>query len=117
MSERLVLSTIRSLIVNVSSSLVLCCQVIRVFLRVSDQAGSGVGQVMGDHDTDVAEYLYKEGSNRAGLINLLCKDLTNACAGKVPRVPKVIQSTCELPPLHALLGGLSIIMSVNDCIL
>jgi hypothetical protein len=45
---------------------------------------------MGDHDTDVAEYLYKPGATRAGVVKLLCKDLSKACVGKPPRVPKVI---------------------------
>ncbi len=63
-----------------------------------------VGQVMGDYDTDVAEFLYKPGAQRAGLSKLLCKDLSKACVGKVPPVPKVILSTCELPYLIALLS-------------
>jgi hypothetical protein len=46
---------------------------------------------MGDHDTDVAEYLYKAGATRAGVIKLLCKDLSKACVGKLPRLPKVLQ--------------------------
>lgn len=45
-------------------------------------------EVMGDHDTDLAEYLYKAGATRAGLTKLLCKDLSKACVGKTPRVPK-----------------------------
>lgn len=45
-------------------------------------------EVMGDHDTDVAEYLYKPGATRAGVVKLLCKDLSKACVGKPPRVPK-----------------------------
>lgn len=49
-------------------------------------------QVMGDHDTDVAEYLYKPGATRAGVIKLLCKDLSKACVGKVPPVPKVLHN-------------------------
>lgn len=46
---------------------------------------------MGDYDTDVAEYLYKEGATRAGVTKLLCKELSKACVGKPPRVPKVEQ--------------------------
>lgn len=46
---------------------------------------------MGDYDTDVAEYLYKEGATRAGVTKLLCKELSKACVGKAPRVPKVEQ--------------------------
>ncbi|KAH8938495.1 hypothetical protein BDL97_16G086100 [Sphagnum fallax] len=45
-------------------------------------------EVMGDYDTDVAEFLYKPGAQRAGLSKLLCKDLSKACVGKVPPVPK-----------------------------
>ncbi|KAG0620810.1 hypothetical protein M758_4G246300 [Ceratodon purpureus] len=45
-------------------------------------------EVMGDHDTDVAEYLYKPEATRAGVIKLLCKDLSKACVGKPPRLPK-----------------------------
>jgi hypothetical protein len=70
-----------------------------------------VGQVMGDYDTDVAEYLYKPGAQRAGLSKLLCKDLSKACVGKVPPVPKVILATCELPYLSALLSVQCIFIS------
>lgn len=51
-----------------------------------------LAQVMGDHDTDVAEYLYKPEATRAGVLKLLCKDLSKACVGKPPRLPKVIQA-------------------------
>jgi hypothetical protein len=70
-----------------------------------------VGQVMGDYDTDVAEFLYKPGAQRAGLSKLLCKDLSKACVGKVPPVPKVILATCELPYLSALLSVQCIFIS------
>ncbi|KAG0592287.1 hypothetical protein KC19_1G239500 [Ceratodon purpureus] len=45
-------------------------------------------EVMGEHDTDVAEYLYKAGSTRAGLMKLLCRDLSKACVAKLPPLPK-----------------------------
>lgn len=45
-------------------------------------------EVMGEHDTDVAEYLYKAGSTRAGVMKLLCKDLSKACVSKLPPLPK-----------------------------
>lgn len=48
-------------------------------------------QVMGEHDTDVAEYLYKTSSTRAGVMKLLCKDLSKACVAKLPPLPKVVQ--------------------------
>eukprot|EP00850_Spirogloea_muscicola_P004588 SM000019S05132 [mRNA] locus=s19:1084624:1088069:- [translate_table: standard] len=44
-------------------------------------------EVMGEHDTDVAELLYADG-NRSALSKLLCKDLSGACKGPVPRVSK-----------------------------
>jgi len=50
---------------------------------------------MGDHDTDVAEYLYKAGATRAGVVKLLCKDLSKACVGKLPRLPKVLLVTSQ----------------------
>lgn len=53
-------------------------------------------QVMGEHDTDVAEYLYKAGSTRAGVMKLLCKDLSKACVSKLPPLPKVVQVTHKL---------------------
>ncbi|KAJ7558139.1 hypothetical protein O6H91_04G025900 [Diphasiastrum complanatum] len=46
-------------------------------------------EVMGDHDTDLAEFIFKGGEGqRAALTNLLCKDLSKACVGKTPSVPK-----------------------------
>ncbi|KAL3698895.1 hypothetical protein R1sor_012971 [Riccia sorocarpa] len=45
-------------------------------------------EVMGDHDTDVAEFMYKGNTQRAALSKFLCKDLSKACAGKTPAVPK-----------------------------
>jgi hypothetical protein len=48
-------------------------------------------QVMGEHDTDVAEYLYKTSSTRAGVMKLLCKDLSKACVAKLPPLPKVVR--------------------------
>ncbi|KAL2641247.1 hypothetical protein R1flu_008834 [Riccia fluitans] len=45
-------------------------------------------EVMGDHDTDVAEFMYKGNTQRAALSKYLCKDLSKACAGKTPPVPK-----------------------------
>ncbi|CAM6127275.1 unnamed protein product [Calypogeia fissa] len=45
-------------------------------------------EVMGDHDTDVAEFLYRGEAQRSALSKLLCKDLSKACVGKPPAVPK-----------------------------
>lgn len=45
-------------------------------------------EVMGDHDTDVAEFLYSGESKRAALSQLLCRTLSQACVGKAPPLPK-----------------------------
>ncbi|KAG6555335.1 hypothetical protein Mapa_003378 [Marchantia paleacea] len=45
-------------------------------------------EVMGDHDTDVAEFMYKGNVQRAALSKFLCKDLSKACVGKPPPLPK-----------------------------
>ncbi|OAE21090.1 hypothetical protein AXG93_3661s1150 [Marchantia polymorpha subsp. ruderalis] len=45
-------------------------------------------EVMGDHDTDVAEFMYKGNVQRAAVSKFLCKDLSKACVGKPPPLPK-----------------------------
>nr|XP_043624080.1 uncharacterized protein LOC122595718 [Erigeron canadensis] len=45
-------------------------------------------QVLGDYDTDVAEYIYKKKPQLSSLVNFMCKDLTGACSTKPPPVPK-----------------------------
>lgn len=45
-------------------------------------------EVMGYHDTDVAEFLFKGAVQADGLSKFLCKDLSKACHGKIPPVPK-----------------------------
>ncbi|XP_071742364.1 uncharacterized protein [Rutidosis leptorrhynchoides] len=45
-------------------------------------------EVIGDYDTDVAEYIYKKKPQLSSLVNFLCKDLTEACSTKPPPVPK-----------------------------
>lgn len=45
-------------------------------------------EVMGYHDTDVAEFLFKGPAQTDLLSEFLCKDLSKACRGKIPAVPK-----------------------------
>eukprot|EP00271_Cylindrocystis_brebissonii_P013103 TRINITY_DN32694_c0_g1_i1.p1 TRINITY_DN32694_c0_g1~~TRINITY_DN32694_c0_g1_i1.p1 ORF type:complete len:334 (-),score=85.41 TRINITY_DN32694_c0_g1_i1:243-1244(-) len=45
-------------------------------------------QVMGEHDTDIAETLFAKEMTRAALSKLLCNDLSKACLRKVPPLPK-----------------------------
>lgn len=45
-------------------------------------------QILGDHDTDVAEKLFKTGMSRAQLTNWMCYKLTSACINKAPPLPK-----------------------------
>lgn len=45
--------------------------------------------VLGDHDTDVAERLFKGTTTRAQLQNWLCYELSKACLNKPPPLPKV----------------------------
>ncbi|GMH03383.1 hypothetical protein Nepgr_005222 [Nepenthes gracilis] len=45
-------------------------------------------EVIGDFDTDVAEYIYKSKPQLDSLVNYLCKDLTRACSIPPPSVPK-----------------------------
>lgn len=46
-------------------------------------------QVIGYHDTDIAEFLFKGAVQVDDLSKFLCKDLSKACLGKIPSVPKV----------------------------
>jgi len=41
-------------------------------------------EVIGEYDIDVAEYLFNAKANLGGLLNLLCKDLSQACLGQLP---------------------------------
>ena len=68
---------------------------------------------MGDHDTDVAEYLYKAGATRAGVVKLLCKDLSKACVGKLPRLPKVLLVTSQTLILHVYLIDITYIAGIS----
>ncbi|KAI5067357.1 hypothetical protein GOP47_0017885 [Adiantum capillus-veneris] len=45
-------------------------------------------EVIGYHDTDIAEFMYKGAVSVDELSNYLCKDLSKACRGKIPSVPK-----------------------------
>mmetsp|Transcript_8268 Transcript_8268/g.51530 ORF Transcript_8268/g.51530 Transcript_8268/m.51530 type:complete len:301 (-) Transcript_8268:560-1462(-) len=45
-------------------------------------------EIMGDHDTDLAEMLYDEKYQRAQLNNFLCYEESNACVVKAPPLPK-----------------------------
>lgn len=45
-------------------------------------------ETLGDADTDIAEALYKGEMKRAALRDLLCSDLSDACDGAAPKVPK-----------------------------
>ncbi|KAH7284251.1 hypothetical protein KP509_34G045100 [Ceratopteris richardii] len=45
-------------------------------------------EVIGYHDTDVAEFMFKRTVTVEELSNFLCKDLTESCRGKIPAVPK-----------------------------
>ncbi|GLJ15110.1 hypothetical protein SUGI_0246960 [Cryptomeria japonica] len=45
-------------------------------------------EVIGYHDTDVAEFLFKSESQNSALSKFLCNDLTKACSNKPPPVPK-----------------------------
>lgn len=49
-------------------------------------------QVMGYADTDVAEFVYKNGPSADQLVKFLCKDIPEACAVDPPPVPKVSPS-------------------------
>ncbi|XP_031479723.1 uncharacterized protein LOC116250261 [Nymphaea colorata] len=44
-------------------------------------------EVMGYHDTDVAEFVFKSKPQLNQLINYICKDLSKACSSKPPPVP------------------------------
>jgi len=44
--------------------------------------------LLGEHDTDIAEELYKESVKRAQLTQMLCYDLTDSCSRKPPKLPK-----------------------------
>ncbi|GBG70731.1 hypothetical protein CBR_g8029 [Chara braunii] len=44
-------------------------------------------EVVENHDTDVAELLFKGDTRRAAVSKLLCQKLSRACAGKTPPVP------------------------------
>lgn len=45
-------------------------------------------EVLGNSDTDIAEYIFSFKPSIDSLVNYLCKDLTNACRKKPPPVPK-----------------------------
>eukprot|EP00250_Pteridium_aquilinum_P012013 c20453_g1_i1 orf=97-1122(+) len=45
-------------------------------------------EVIGYHDTDVAEFMFKGAVQVDDLSKFLCKDLSKACLGKIPSVPK-----------------------------
>ncbi|KAJ9141382.1 hypothetical protein P3X46_031924 [Hevea brasiliensis] len=45
-------------------------------------------EVMGNSDTDIAEYIFSLKPSIDLLVNYLCKDLTDACRKKPPPVPK-----------------------------
>eukprot|EP00271_Cylindrocystis_brebissonii_P015750 TRINITY_DN38745_c0_g1_i1.p2 TRINITY_DN38745_c0_g1~~TRINITY_DN38745_c0_g1_i1.p2 ORF type:complete len:262 (+),score=42.50 TRINITY_DN38745_c0_g1_i1:414-1199(+) len=45
-------------------------------------------QVLGDHDTDVAEALFAQDISRTALSKLLCRKLSKACVGPVPPLPE-----------------------------
>ncbi|KAL8243037.1 hypothetical protein R6Q59_013339 [Mikania micrantha] len=45
-------------------------------------------EVIGYHDTDVAEYIYKKKPTLSSLVKFLCNDLTKACNTMPPPVPK-----------------------------
>lgn len=45
-------------------------------------------EVIGYHDTDVAEYLFKSKAQSSALLKFLCNDLSKACSVKPPPVPK-----------------------------
>ncbi|KAL6579321.1 hypothetical protein OROMI_009537 [Orobanche minor] len=62
-------------------------------------------EVLGYSDTDAAEYLYKKKPQLDGLINFICKDLTDACSKKPPPVPKQYDSVESMDPVESDLGG------------
>eukprot|EP01018_Ginkgo_biloba_P015054 Gb_15758 [translate_table: standard] len=45
-------------------------------------------EVLGYHDTDVAEFLFKNEPQISALSNFLCNDLSRACSVKAPPTPK-----------------------------
>ncbi|MCO5567259.1 hypothetical protein L7F22_020949 [Adiantum nelumboides] len=45
-------------------------------------------EVIGYHDTDIAEFIFKGAVSVDELSNFLCKDLSKACHGKIPSLPK-----------------------------
>lgn len=45
-------------------------------------------EVIGYHDTDIAEFLFKGAVQLDDLSKFLCEDLSKACLGKIPSVPK-----------------------------
>ncbi|GAB4838936.1 hypothetical protein Ancab_039871 [Ancistrocladus abbreviatus] len=45
-------------------------------------------EIIGDSDTDVAEYLYKSKPELDSFVNYLCEDLTRVCSTEPPPVPK-----------------------------
>jgi hypothetical protein len=45
-------------------------------------------EIIGEHDTDLAEELWKGNKNRAQLTKWLCYELTNSCKTKPPPLPK-----------------------------
>eukprot|EP00270_Netrium_digitus_P013663 TRINITY_DN4567_c0_g2_i1.p1 TRINITY_DN4567_c0_g2~~TRINITY_DN4567_c0_g2_i1.p1 ORF type:complete len:258 (+),score=53.83 TRINITY_DN4567_c0_g2_i1:169-942(+) len=45
-------------------------------------------EVLGEHDTDVAEAVHNKDMGRAALTNLLCRRLSNACVRSTPPVPE-----------------------------
>lgn len=45
-------------------------------------------EILGDHDTDLAEMLFNENYQRAQLNNFLCYEESNACVVKAPPLPK-----------------------------
>ena len=44
-------------------------------------------QILGEHDTDLAERLLKGGTSRSQLTEWLCSDLSNACSSPPPPLP------------------------------
>lgn len=44
-------------------------------------------QILGEHDTDLAERLLKGGTSRAALTEWLCSELSTACSNPTPPLP------------------------------
>eukprot|EP00899_Mesostigma_viride_P002741 jgi/Mesvir1/12468/Mv00619-RA.1 len=73
-------------------------------------------EVLGDHDTDLAELLFKGEMQRAQLTRHLCNELSGACTGKVPKLGKsgradeefleLSEKEAQMEALMASLGGM-----------